>query len=182
MNNDNASIETSAMPLPSNEKPDKYPASALTTTIFLGLSLVFLGGPLVDEVVKDREFNQRSLLKLSGMNFFTYYLSFLFYHFIYYVPTLIALAITLAVVGSPMTDNPAITFLFIVTLIFAIPLLLIFSYSLSFMYAKAEKAVQWNPMVLILLSLLPFIVVGVLYSAGQEQAGYYTHSGKWEKR
>nr|APD26543.1 ATP-binding cassette transporter subfamily A member 5 X2 protein [Brachionus koreanus] len=156
----NASLTT--WPPVKNDDSSFFDANSFTTLIILGISLIF---PLVSfaaEVVQDREQKCKSQLRLSGCEFWNYwiptltayliqssFLPIILFFFIYAIPPLNI---------AEFMPSGAVFCIFLTTIIY-IPLNLLFVMCLSFIFTKKETTLSFLFTFLLLIFTIPYLIV-----------------------
>lgn len=151
-----------------------FDQSTFYTVLLLGMALSVVPGGFALNAVKDRETKMKALLEVSGVSTMVYWLADLLTSMsLFSVSVVIAIVLTISANVEPLL-GPGLV-LFIVLCIIYMPLTILFSYLVSYLFSDSETCQSVFPPLNNFLGFIPFIIVGTVDGLGKSTAALAIH-------
>ncbi|XP_061413439.1 LOW QUALITY PROTEIN: cholesterol transporter ABCA5-like [Lethenteron reissneri] len=160
-------ITTWSQPLPRMNSSGFTDATLVPLAMFIGLGANWLPCYFIFDIVRDRELQARSLMRISGLAPSAYWLGLASVDLASYSLLLLALLATAFGIGVGSLTQPGAALALIICLVGSAPATLLFTYVCSFLFSKMESVQTAWPLIAMLLALAPYLVVTLLESAGE---------------
>ncbi|XP_043578785.1 cholesterol transporter ABCA5-like isoform X1 [Bombus pyrosoma] len=159
-------IEVKTHPFQQTSQPQGFNIGTASTALFIGMNFVLLPITLVVDVVYDREIKAKNQLRVNGLSFSMYFLT--------YFIVLVGLMsfICLCILGiiflfdvPSLQEVPALITLAGLFMLYC-PSSILFSTCLSYIFDKMDSAQSILPNIATFIGLIPFILVTILDMLG----------------
>ncbi|CAD6242712.1 GSCOCT00009542001.2-RA-CDS [Cotesia congregata] len=155
-------IKIKTHPFQQTSQPQEFNIGIASSTLFIGMSLVLVPITLVVDMVYDREIKTKNQLRVNGLSFFMYFLSY------FIVLIALMIVICLCILGiififnvPSLQEIPALVTLGSLIFLYC-PSSILFSTCLSYIFDKMDSAQSFLPNIVTFFGLIPFILVMVL--------------------
>ncbi|XP_020292793.1 ATP-binding cassette sub-family A member 5-like [Pseudomyrmex gracilis] len=159
-------IEVKTHPFQKTSQPQEFNIGTASSAVFIGMNFVLVPIILAVDMVYDREIKSKNQLRVNGLSFFVYFLSY----FIVLIGLMII--ICLCILGiiflfdvPSLQELPALITLGTLLMLYC-PASILFSSCFSYMFDKTDSAQSILPNVATFVGLLPFSSVIVLDMLG----------------
>uniref|UniRef100_T1JC73 ABC transporter domain-containing protein n=1 Tax=Strigamia maritima TaxID=126957 RepID=T1JC73_STRMM len=155
-------ITVHAKLLPNRKTSHSFDGNIFGSSTMIGFLFASIPLTLVVDVVEDRERKVKHLLRVNGMTFHVYWISFFVCHIFLMAISLIQMIIVVIAFGiqSLMTDGALLCLIIIYTLV--LPSSLFYYYALSFTFKDHEKAQSFLSIFVVFVGYIPYVAVFVL--------------------
>ncbi|XP_053402183.1 cholesterol transporter ABCA5-like isoform X2 [Mercenaria mercenaria] len=159
----NRSIAVSSWPWPKDSVNDKvYNGAAFASVLLIGMCFSYIPGGMSVDPVKDSELKIRSQLRVSGLPFTLYWLTFFAVDVVkFFIPVILSIIVVFAVQVTSFTYGGA-ALSFILLCIFYIPSNILLAYVVSFLFDKFETCQSVAPTIFLMIGYLPYIPVAII--------------------
>ncbi|KAK7082389.1 ATP-binding cassette sub- A member 5 [Halocaridina rubra] len=130
--------------------------------MMIGLTFSMIPAGLAGDLVHDREIGARSLLRLNGVGFHIYFSSFLLVMCIMYLISYFALLIIIMAFGIPSLIIPPAFAAIAILYFMYLPLALLSSTVLCYVFDKSETARQFFPSIVTAVGFIGYTVVAMV--------------------
>lgn len=148
-----------AQPFQQTSQPEEFNVGILASTTFMGMIFVLLPCSLCVDMVYDREIKAKNQLRVNGLSFFMYFVTY----FVVLAGLMIiicsALVIIILLFDIPsLRDWPALVTLGVLIIMYC-PSSILFSTCVSYIFDKTDSAQSILPNIATFLGCIPFILV-----------------------
>ncbi|XP_043210381.1 phospholipid-transporting ATPase ABCA3-like, partial [Amphibalanus amphitrite] len=161
--NSSAALSVTSHPLPSGVTLD-FDSSVFFSSFMVGFLFLMVPCSIAGELVQERELKIRNQLRVNGLSFTTYFLSFFIVVFgLFFALWVIMLIVVQAADVTLLKPMPAFSMLAVLYLEY-IFVGLLFASIVSYMFDKLETSMSVYPNVAIMCGMLPYMLVSLLDS------------------
>ncbi|XP_076036080.1 cholesterol transporter ABCA5-like isoform X2 [Oratosquilla oratoria] len=156
-----AGITVSSEQLPKEDIKIEFDSSSFFAPFLIGFVFTMLPAGLTIELVNDRQINARNLLRLNGVGFNVYFLSFLVVLGALYMIEYTGLFIVIAAFDVKSLTIPGALASLALLYFLYMPASLLFSSVASYMYDKQETARQSYPSIATSVGMITYSIVAI---------------------
>ncbi|XP_066591826.1 cholesterol transporter ABCA5-like [Prorops nasuta] len=160
------SIEVKTHPFQQTSQPQEFNIGTASSALFIGMDFVLVPITLAVDMVYDREIKAKNQLRVNGLSFFMYFLTY----FIVLVGlmTFICLCILgiIFLFDVPSLQEPPALITLSALLMLYCPSSILFSTCLSYIFDKMDSAQSILPNIATFFGLIPFLLVMILDMLG----------------
>ncbi|KAJ8680638.1 hypothetical protein QAD02_016425, partial [Eretmocerus hayati] len=155
-------IRIKTHPFQQTAQPQEFNMGITSAAIFIGMDIVLVPITLAVDMVYDREIKARNQLRVNGLSFAQYFLTYfvVLVGLMAFICVLILGIIFMFNVPS-LQEVPALLTLAILLLMYC-PSSILFSTCLAYMFDKMESAQSFLPNIATCIGLIPFLLVVIL--------------------
>lgn len=152
-------IEVMAQPFQQTSQPEEFNVGILASTTFMGMIFVLLPCSLAVDMVYDREIKAKNQLRVNGLSFFMYFVTYFVVLAGLMVIICSALLLIILLFDIPsLRDWPALVTLGVLIVMYC-PSSILFSTCVSYIFDKTDSAQSILPNIATFLGCIPFILV-----------------------
>ncbi|KAJ8972472.1 hypothetical protein NQ317_016605 [Molorchus minor] len=152
-------IEVLAQPFQQTSQPEEFNVGIFSATTFMGMIFVLVPVSLAIDMVYDREIKAKNQLRVNGLSFTMYFVTYFVVLASIMVLICSALLMIILIFDIPsLRDWPALFTLGILTLLYC-PSSILFSTCVSYIFDKTDSAQSILPNIATLLGCIPFFLV-----------------------
>ncbi|XP_034945670.1 ATP-binding cassette sub-family A member 5-like [Chelonus insularis] len=155
-------IKVKTHPFQQTSQPQEFNIGIASSGLFIGMDFVLVPIILVVDMVYDREIKTKNQLRVNGLSFFIYFLTY------FIVLTVLMIIICLCILGiifafdvPSLREPPALITLSGLLMLYCPPSIL-FSTCLSYIFDKMDSAQSFLPNIVTFVGLIPFCLVMTL--------------------
>ncbi|XP_017782555.1 PREDICTED: ATP-binding cassette sub-family A member 5-like [Nicrophorus vespilloides] len=155
-------IEVMAQPFPQTVQPQEFNMGVFTTATFIGMIFVLVPASLAIDLVYDREIKAKNQLRVNGLSFSMYFVTFFMVlaGLMLFICAALLLIVILFDIPS-LRDPPALVTLGGLVLLYC-PASILFSTCVSYIFDKMDSAQSILPNIATFLGCIPFVMVTFL--------------------
>ncbi|BFZ21348.1 hypothetical protein BsWGS_24386 [Bradybaena similaris] len=170
-----AFINGSSLPWPNLSEELSYNAGSMLAAMLVGLAFILIIPGFSAEIVKDRELKLRGQLRISGLTFNLYWGTiYVCDLLVYLIPVVIIIIVVLAVQIQGLNSGGALGALLLL-FVTNIPFNIVLALVLSFLFDKSETCSAYLPILLNLISLVPYLAVSLIDMISNSNAAIVIH-------
>ncbi|XP_060587751.1 cholesterol transporter ABCA5-like isoform X2 [Ruditapes philippinarum] len=156
-------IEVNSWPWPKEAGEEKiYNSAAFASVLLIGMAFSYIPGGMSVDPVKDRELKIRSQLRVTGLPFTLYWLTFFTVDFVKFLIPVVLSVIAVFVIQVESLMYGGAAFSFILLCLFYIPSNILLAYTFSFLFDKFETCQSVAPTLFIMLGYIPYIPMAIV--------------------
>ncbi|KAI7815451.1 ABC subfamily A member [Rhyzopertha dominica] len=152
-------IEVEVLPFQQTSQPEEFNVGIFSSSTFMGMIFVLIPVSLAVDMVYDREIKAKNQLRVNGLSFFMYFITyFIVLGFIMVLVCSALLAIVLLFDIPSLRDWPALSIMATLILLYC-PSSVLFSTCLSYFFDKTDSAQSILPNITTFVGCIPFFLV-----------------------
>lgn len=152
-------IEIMSQPFQQTSQPEEFNIGILASTTFMGMIFVLLPVNLAVDMVYDREIKAKNQLRVNGLSFYLYFMTYFAVLIGLMIIICMALVIIILLFDIPaLRDWPALITLGVLVFLYC-PSSILFSTCVSYIFDKTDSALSILPNIATFLGCIPFILV-----------------------
>ncbi|KAJ8921257.1 hypothetical protein NQ315_013729 [Exocentrus adspersus] len=152
-------IEVKAQPFQQTSQPEEFNVGIFSATTFMGMIFVLVPVSLAIDMVYDREIKAKNQLRVNGLSFSMYFVTYFVVLAAIMILICAALLVIILIFEIPsLRDWPALITLGIMTLIYC-PASILFSTCVSYIFDKTDSAQSILPNIATFVGCIPFFLV-----------------------
>ncbi|XP_042234666.1 cholesterol transporter ABCA5-like [Homarus americanus] len=155
-------INTSSQSLPAVRGALKFDATTFTAPMMIGLTFTIISAGLGIECVYDREIMARSILRLNGVGFNSYFMSYFVVLGAIYMVSYLGLLIVIAAFQVPSLIIPQAFAAIAILYLLYIPCSLLYSVVFCYIFDKSETARQFYPNMCTTVGMVAYTIVSLV--------------------
>ncbi|KAF5301097.1 hypothetical protein FQA39_LY10916 [Lamprigera yunnana] len=155
-------IEVGVHPFQQTSQPEEFNIGVFSTSMFLGMMFVLIPVSLAVDMVYDREIKAKNQLRVNGLSFSMYFITYFIVLVALMFVICAALLLIILIFDIPSLRGwPALSILGIL-LILHCPASILFVTCVSYIFDKTDSALSILPNIATLFGMVPFLLVFVL--------------------
>ncbi|KAL3270830.1 hypothetical protein HHI36_021350 [Cryptolaemus montrouzieri] len=152
-------IEVSAQPLQQTAQPEGFNLGVFSAATFMGMIFVLVPASLSVDMVYDREIKAKNQLRVNGLSFALYFITYLLVLLGLMLIICSALFLIIALFKIPTLDGwPALVMLVVLIFLYC-PCSILFNICVSYVFDKTDTAQAMLPNITTFLGMIPFYLV-----------------------